>query len=398
MKAYIFPGQGAQYKGMGEGLFKHYPDLVQQADEILGYSVVELCLEDPLHQLGFTQFTQPALYVVNALSYRLETDTTGVLPDYLAGHSLGEYNALEASGAISFEDGVRLVKKRGVLMRQAPKGAMAAILGSNEDEITQLLTSNNLSAIDIANYNSPDQTVISGLVEDIAKAEAVFSGSNIKFIPLNTSGAFHSRYMESAKREFTKYLNHFEFLPLTIDVISNVDAKPYSNNTIADNLASQIVRSVRWSESVAYMMNKGVTEFNELGVGNILSTLIEKMQAQLMQAQLKQDDSKVPHGVDAINDTSVFKPSAQSARKTATAGTASAAVADGAPDTEQLSKVVDDWNDTYPIGTKVSVNHHPDILETRTEAMMLFDRKATVYMKGYKGYFDLVDVRPINTE
>ncbi len=372
MKAYVFPGQGAQYKGMGKGLFEQYGDMVQQADTVLGYSIAELCLDDPERKLGFTQYTQPALYVVNALSYQDEIKKTGDLPECLAGHSLGEYNALQASGAISFKDGLKMVKKRGELMSRAPKGAMAAILGSTENKIEWLLKNNDLSTVDVANYNLHDQTVISGLEEDIAKAQSIFSEGNIKFIPLNANGAFHSRYMKPAATEFKKYIHQFTFSPLEIDVISNVKAQPYTQEKIKENLVNQITHSVKWSESIRYMMELGVTKFTELGAGHVLTALIEKIQAHTRTAD-KAIDTVVDVESTEINLSRDNKPAIEDARKTVTA-----------------------WNNDWPVGTRVSCKNRGEILKTRTQALLLFDRKATIYMQGYKGYFDLADVQPVS--
>ncbi len=372
MKAYVFPGQGSQYKGMGKGLFEQYGDMVQQADTVLGYSIAELCLDDPERKLGFTEYTQPALYVVNALSYQEEIKKTKHLPGCLAGHSLGEYNALQASGAISFKDGLKMVKKRGELMSQAPKGAMAAILGSTENEIEWLLKNNDLSTVDVANYNLHDQTVISGLEEDIARAQSIFSEGNIKFIPLNANGAFHSHYMKPAATEFKKYIHQFTFSPLAIDVISNVQAKPYTQEKIKENLVDQITHSVKWSESIRHMMKLGVTEFKELGAGHVLTTLIEKIQAHTRTAD-KVIDTAIDIESTEVNLSSDNKPAIEDAKKTVTA-----------------------WNNDWPVGTSVSCKNHGEILKTRTQAILLFDRKATIYMQGYKGYFDLADVQPVS--
>ncbi len=376
MKAYIFPGQGSQYKGMGKGLFDQYTDRVQLADAVLGYSIAEICLDDPERKLGFTQYTQPALYVVNALSYQNEIQKTGQLPNYLAGHSLGEYNALQASGAISFEDGLKLVKKRGELMSQAPKGAMAAILGSTENNISQLLKNNGLSTVDIANYNAHDQTVISGLEEDIANAQSLFNEDHIKFIPLNTSGAFHSRYMKSAASEFNHYIRQFTFFPLEIDVISNVYARSYTQKKIKENLVSQITRPVKWSDSICHMIELGVTEFEELGAGHVLTTLIEKIQTHKKEAEQCSVVSK-DKNIPAENIEADFSGENMSI-------------------VENADKIVTAWNDACPVGTRVSCKNHDDVLETRTEAILLFDRKAAIYMQGYTGYFELADVQPVS--
>ena len=162
MKTYMFPGQGSQARGMGGSLFDEFPELTDKADKILGYSIKELCLEDPRKELKNTQFTQPALYVVNALSYYKRIQETGETPDYVAGHSLGEFNALLAAECFDFETGLKLVKKRGELMSQATDGAMAAILNANREQVETLLKENGFKNVDIANYNAPLQIVISG--------------------------------------------------------------------------------------------------------------------------------------------------------------------------------------------------------------------------------------------
>ena len=192
MKAYIFPGQGSQFKGMGGALFDGFPEITAKANQVLGYDIKRLCLEDPLKQLGLTQYTQPALYVVNALYYIKKTKESGVKPDYVAGHSLGEYNALFAAGAFDFETGLKLVQKRGELMSLESGGGMAAILGLSEDKIAHVLNENNISRVQIANYNTPSQVVISGAKKDIDRLSALFEKENAMYIPLNVSGAFHS--------------------------------------------------------------------------------------------------------------------------------------------------------------------------------------------------------------
>jgi malonyl CoA-acyl carrier protein transacylase len=233
MEAYLFPGQGSQRIGMGEGLFDAFPDLTAKADAILGYSIRELCLHDPKRQLAQTQFTQPALYVVNALTHRQRRKDTNKRPDFVAGHSLGEYNALECAGVVGFEDGLKLVKKRGELMSTAPKGTMAAIIGLASDKVAGILAANGLSAIDVANYNAPTQTIISGLVADIQNAQACFEQNQAMYIPLNVTGAFHSRYMQPVSEEFGTFLRGFTFATPEIPVIANVDGRPYAPGSIA---------------------------------------------------------------------------------------------------------------------------------------------------------------------
>src|SRR5215510_14092967 len=176
MIACLFPGQGSQRRGMGQGLFdevREYAAVERDVDTILGYSLRKLCLEDPDTRLKETQFTQPSLYVVNALHY-YKAVSEGIRPAFLAGHSLGEYNGLLAAGVFDFLTGLRLVKKRGELMSQARNGAMAAVIGLSADAIAKLIRENGLASIDVANFNSPSQIVLSGPVEDIKRVGPIF--------------------------------------------------------------------------------------------------------------------------------------------------------------------------------------------------------------------------------
>ncbi len=283
MSVYIFPGQGSQSKGMGGSFFDEFEELVSQADEILGYSIKELCMNDPNLNLSQTQYTQPALYTVNALSYLKKIQENERKPDFVAGHSLGEYNALFAAGAFDFGTGLKLVKKRGELMSHAIGGGMAAIIGLNEEQIIDVLKENNLQSIDLANFNSQTQIVISGLKADIVKAQTIFE--KIKdvqlFIVLKTSGAFHSRYMKESQEEFTVFLNDFTFSNLTIPVISNVHARPYKQSDVKNNLIEQITHPVKWSESIQYLMGVGETEFSEIGPGNVLTGLVRRIKKEV---------------------------------------------------------------------------------------------------------------------
>ena len=279
MKAYVFPGQGSQKVGMGEDLFDEFKDLCAIADSILEYSIKDLCLEDVEKSLNLTQFTQPALFIVNALSYYKKIKEGAPKPDFVAGHSLGEYNALLAAEAFDFETGVQMVQKRGALMSRAPEGAMAAVIGLSEEKIKDFLKANNLEAIDIANYNSPSQIVISGLKEDIKNARPIFKAEKIKCIPLKVSAAFHSRYMNGPEKEFRDFIIDFNFSDLNTTVVSNVEAKPYQSSTIKENLTKQISHSVRWTDSVRFIADKGDVEFEEIGPGTVLKGLIDKILA-----------------------------------------------------------------------------------------------------------------------
>jgi len=277
MLTYVFPGQGSQIIGMGETLFPQFDDYVQKANAILGYDLVELCLHDPHNQLGKTNFTQPALYVVNALSF-LEKSSKET-PDFLAGHSLGEYNALFAAEVFDFETGLKLVQKRGELMSQARGGSMAAVLGLSSSEIETILKDNALTSLCVANYNSCKQTVITGPEQAIEEAQEIFENNGASmYIPLNVSGAFHSPFMKGAAETFNTFLQSFSFKAPLIPVIANVDAKPYQGAQIKDYLVKQITQSVLWRQSIEYILTKGEMTFEELGPGKVLTGLIKRIQ------------------------------------------------------------------------------------------------------------------------
>lgn len=281
MRAYVFPGQGSQYRSMGQDVWDLYPDLVCIADEILGYSIRELCLEDPGNRLGRTEYTQPALYTVNALMYYRELDHQGSKPDYVAGHSLGEFNALLAADVFDFATGLRIVKYRGELMGRAEGGGMAAVLGLHADDVREILARHGLERVDIANINSPSQIVISGPQDALVQAKPVFEQAGAsKYVILNVSGAFHSRYMEAAKLQFAEYIRQFEFADPTISVISNVSARPYTAEQVQHNMVEQITSAVQWTDTIRYLMGKGVKDIVQIGPGTAVSKLVQAIQIQ----------------------------------------------------------------------------------------------------------------------
>lgn len=296
MQVFVFPGQGSQKKGMGQDLFDKVPEFLaveRDIDALLGYSVRSLCLEDPDKQLSQTQYTQPCLFVVNALHY-YKAKAEGKQPSYLAGHSLGEYNALMAAGAFDFITGLRLVQKRGELMAMAKNGAMAAVIGLSPEKLTRLLAEHRLTALDVANYNSPTQTVISGLVEDIQRAGPLFEKAGAKlYMPLPVSAAFHSRYMAGAAEAFDNFLGTFEFRGLTVPVISNVTGQTYladnTSQSVRSLLVKQIVRPVLWTQSIRFLLNKGASLFIEAGPGDVLTRLvgqIREAKSSVLQARV----------------------------------------------------------------------------------------------------------------
>ena len=280
MQIVMFPGQGSQAKGMGGELFDRYPAMTDEASRVLGYSIKELCLEDPREELGLTQFTQPALFVVNALTYRARLDDGKPAPDFVAGHSLGEYNALLAAGCFDFATGVALVKERGALMGRVSGGGMSAVIGLEPDAIQRTLhESEEGRRIDVANFNSFDQTVIAGPKEDLAAVKPALESAGARMvIPLNVSAPFHSRYMRDAQREFDGFLQKFDFRAPDIPVISNVRARPYEGDMVRATLAEQIGNSVRWLDSMLYLMEKPEPAFEEAGPGQVLTKLLKQIQ------------------------------------------------------------------------------------------------------------------------
>ena len=264
---------------MGAALFDRFPDWTQSADDVLGYSIRELCVDDPRSELVLTQFTQPALYVVNALMYRARQEDGAATPDYVAGHSLGEYNALQAAGVFDFATGLAMVKRRGAIMGKVSGGGMAAIIGMPPDQIQRVLeTSEEGAKLDVANFNSFDQTVIAGPVDAIAAVKPQFEAAGVKlFVPLKVSAPFHSRYMREPQAEFAGFLDGFTFGTPAIPVIANATAQPYDPAVVKPTLASQIGSPVKWLDSILYLLDQGVTEVQEVGPGNVLTKLVAQI-------------------------------------------------------------------------------------------------------------------------
>ncbi len=273
-RVFMFPGQGSQSVGMGAELFERYPDLVIEADAVLGYSIKELCVVNPDDKLKRTDYTQPALYVVDCLSYLAKVEDEEIRPDFVIGHSLGEYAALYAAGAFDFTVGLKLVRKRGALMNAATGGGMAAILGMTGDAVASALAKLGAVSIDVANFNSPGQIVISGPKADIeAFAPRMKEKGARRVVILPVSGAFHSRYMKPAAEEFEAFLAGFSFNSLKIPCIANCSAQTYTDDSIGSNLVKQIYSSVRWDETIKGLRDQGADMFIEVGPGTVLSGL-----------------------------------------------------------------------------------------------------------------------------
>lgn len=268
----IFPGQGSQHAGMGRDLFAKHPRETQEASDILGYDVAALCVEDRERKLSQTQFTQPALFVVSALSY---LDRGAPAATYFAGHSLGEFNALWAAGAFDFATGVRLVQKRGELMSRVRGGGMAAVIGLPPRDVRRVLVS---SSVDVANYNSYDQTVVSGLAHEIEATIPILRRANAKHVvPLDVSAPFHSRHMQDTANEFAAFLQTMPISAPRTPVIANATALPYAPDAVRETLLAQVCGPVRWIESIEYLVRCGERELIEVGPGNVLTKLVHNI-------------------------------------------------------------------------------------------------------------------------
>lgn len=276
--AFLFPGQGSQSVGMGKDFFEtssRAQEIFSRADEALGYIVSKLCLEGPEDELKLTQNTQPALLVVSYIAYVL----LGIEPYIAAGHSLGEYSALVAAGSLDFRDALCLVHKRGKYMQEAVPvgiGAMAAVLGSDHEAVEKGVDQVSEGIVEIANWNSKDQIVISGHKEAVEKALAIINPPG--FVMLPVSAPFHCRLMESAERELAKDLDQVEFKDLKFPIITNVEAKIiHKGEEARDALKRQVTRSVLWFKSMEMMREENIGLFVELGSGKVLTGLARRI-------------------------------------------------------------------------------------------------------------------------
>lgn len=284
--AFVFPGQGSQTVGMGKDFYESdqtVQSIFQEADSTLGFSLTDLILNGPQEELTLTANTQPALLTVSFALYQAVVKA-GITPDYTAGHSLGEYSALTASGAMTFKEAVHTVRKRGEYMEEAVPngiGTMSAVLGMDQAQLEELTAdiTREGNTVQLANINCPGQIVISGTTEGVqlAAVKAKENGAK-RAIPLNVSGPFHSILMEPAAAKLAETLSSIEVKQAITPVISNVTAQPVTQpEEIKEKLIEQLISPVRWEESIRTLLDLGVDTFIEIGPGKVLSGLIKKI-------------------------------------------------------------------------------------------------------------------------
>ena len=290
MRAYIFPGQGAQFPGMGKDMYESSTEaksLFDQANEVLGYDILKIIFEGTEDELKQTKVTQPAIFLHSVI---LSKVAVGFEPDMVAGHSLGEFSALVANGVLTFEDGLKLVYKRALAMQKAcevEKSTMAAIIGLDDNTVEQICEETK-GVVVPANYNCPGQLVISGSYESVEKAcEALKAAGAKRALILPVGGAFHSPLMEPARKELEEAINSSSFNQPSCPIYQNATAMPSTDiDTIKRNLIDQLTAPVKWTQSVEKMILDGATTFVECGPGKVLQGLVKKINKETVTESL----------------------------------------------------------------------------------------------------------------
>lgn len=300
MLAFVFPGQGSQYAGMGKELcaeFSQAREVFEQADDALGQNLTRLCHEGPEDKLRLTANTQPAILTASIAALRVLQHETGFKADLLAGHSLGEYSALVATGALDFADAVRIVRQRGTFMQEAVpdgEGTMAAVLGIDAASLQKICAEaakceGNDEVVTPANYNAPGQIVIAGHTTAVERALELAAERGAKrAMRLPVSAPFHCPLMHPAGERLRYELEQIRVYPLGIPVVSNVEATPYAeSNKTVELLVRQMSAPVRWEESVRNMIDQGTERFIEIGPGKVLSGLIKRIERKMPSANIE---------------------------------------------------------------------------------------------------------------
>ncbi len=298
MTAFVFPGQGSQYVGMGKDFYDNFPEarfVFESASEAINEDMAALCFNSDEEILSLTANAQPAILTVSAATLAVLEKETDIRPDFVAGHSLGEYSALVAAGAIEFADTVKIVRKRGEFMQEAVpsgEGAMAAIIGLKKDEVEQVCencSGGGAKNVWPANYNSPEQTVISGRADEVEKASKISIERGAKrAIPLKVSAPFHCPLMSPAAEKLVQTLESVKISEAHVPVITNLEAAPNTDpERVKEILLLQITNPVRWSESVEYMKERNANKFIEIGPGKALCGLIKRTVKNLETSNLE---------------------------------------------------------------------------------------------------------------
>jgi len=280
-RAYVFPGQGAQFSGMGKDLYERSQEaakLFEAANDMLGFRITDIMFEGTDEELKQTKVTQPAIYIHSVVMAKMMEDFQ---PDMVAGHSLGEFSALTAVGALSFEDGLRLVSQRAMAMQKACElqpSTMAAIVGGSTEDVEEACAAVEDEIVVPANFNSPGQIAISGSIRGVELACAALKEKVKLIVPLKVGGAFHSPLMEPARVELAEAINQTTINAPLCPIYQNVDAQPHTDPfEIKCNLIAQLTSPVCWTQSVQRMLADGAEEFTEVGPGKVLMGLIKRI-------------------------------------------------------------------------------------------------------------------------
>lgn len=279
--AFIFPGQGAQSVGMGKDVYEHSAvgkEVYDRFDAIIGRKLTNVCFNGPEEDLKQTINTQPAILATSLALLEALKERTDITPDFVAGHSLGEYGALYTAGVLSLDDTIKAIAKRAELMSQAKSGSMAAVLGLSQDVLEEIISGVD-GVVSIANYNTPEQLVITGEEQAVAEVSKLASEKGAKrVIPLAVSGAFHSALMKPAGEEFALFVKDLKFNDASIPVVTNVDAKETKKGSdFEEKMPRQIYSSVYWTQIIQHMMSQGVDTMIEIGPGSVLMGLNRKI-------------------------------------------------------------------------------------------------------------------------